>query len=107
MTSENKSERARFYRERDCRTLDYLGGDSPCLIPVSVHAGNDACLTLSGQLLLVTLANQLARVHQQVLFSLATPDAALLTRLCVTDPVLAMRYRNCWNELIRMAHLTS
>ena len=79
VTNENKSERGRFYRERDCRTVDYLGVDSPGRIPVSVHAGNDACSTRSGQLLLVTLANQLARVHQYVRFSLATADAALLT----------------------------
>ena len=79
MTNENNSERDRFYRERDCRTVDYLGGDSPAQIPISVHAGNDACSTRSGQLLLVTLANQLARIHQHVRFSLATPDADLLT----------------------------
>ena len=79
VTIEDNSERDRFYRERDRRTVDYLEGASPCRIPVSVHAGNDACLTRSGQLLLVTLANQLARVHQHVRFSLATPTAALLT----------------------------
>ena len=80
MTNKSNSERDRFYRERDCRTIDYLGGDSQGRIPVSVHAHNDACSTRSGQLLLVTLANQLARVHQQVRVSLAIPDAALLTR---------------------------
>ena len=79
MTNENNSERDRFYRERDSRTVDYLAVDSPGRIPVSVHASNDACSTRSGQLLLVTLANQLARVHQHVRFSLATPDVALLT----------------------------
>ena len=73
------SERDRFYRERDLRTLEYLEGDSPSQIPVSVHADNEACLVRSGQLLLMTLANQLARVHQHVCFSLAVPDAKLLT----------------------------
>ncbi len=79
MTNENNSEQDRFYRERDSRTIEYLGGDSPSRIPISIHADIDACSTHSGQLLLVTLANQLARVHQQVRFSLAIPDTALLT----------------------------
>ncbi len=70
---------ARFYQERDARTLAFLGADSPRDLSVSVHAGEDACWTHPGQLLLVTLANQLTRFHRRVYFSLTSPSAALLT----------------------------
>ena len=78
MTNERSDRRARFYLERDSRTIDYLESDSPGRIPVSVHATDDACSTQSGQLLLLALANQLARIHRNVCFSLSTPNAALL-----------------------------
>ena len=68
----------RFYRERDSRTADYLGSASPFLVPVSVHVSADACETQSGQLLLATLVNQLARVHRELHFALSTPNAPLL-----------------------------
>ncbi len=75
---------ARFYEVRDRRTVEYLArGRSPLLLPVTIHAGQDACSTKAGQLALLTLANQLARVHRTLHFSLSAPDAALLTRpLC-------------------------
>ena len=77
-------ERDRFYQERDRRTIEYVHGDrSPYLIPVSVHAGRDVCSTQAGQLLLVSMANQMARVHRHLRFSLAEPDGPLLTHaLC-------------------------
>lgn len=74
------TEEARFYAERDRRTIDFVQGDYLRDVRVSVHAGHDVCSTQPGQLLLVTLANQLARVHRCVRFSLAFADAPLLTR---------------------------
>ena len=84
---EVNQERERFYQERDRRTIEYLDGDhSPYLVPVSVHAGQDVCLTQAGQLLLVGMANQMARVHRHLRFSLAEPDSALLTHaLCNSE----------------------
>ncbi len=79
MTDDNYiAQSERFYRERDSRTEDYLGDASPALMPVSLHASADACETRSGQLLLVTLANQLARVHRELRFALSAPGAPLL-----------------------------
>ena len=79
MTDGPVSERERFYRERDFRTSEYLGTDSPAKTPVSVHVSADACETQSGQLLLLALVNQLARIHRELRFVVAAPDAALLT----------------------------
>ena len=77
-------ERRRFYEERDLRTIAYLGGgESPHRVTVSVHAGQDACDTQAGHLLLLALANQMARTHRGLRFSLAEPDRPLLIRsLC-------------------------
>ena len=71
----------RFYELRDLRTVEYFagGGASQLLRPVSVHAGQDACSTRTGQLLLVALANQMARIHRRLHFVLDVPDAGLLT----------------------------
>ena len=71
-------EAERFYRERDRRTTDYLGSIVLASTNVSVHVSADACEAESGQLLLLTLANQLARIHREIHFGLATPDARLL-----------------------------
>ena len=79
MTDEDFPERDRFYRERDSRTSNYLGSDSPAKAPVSVHVSADASETQSGQLLLVTLVNQLARIHRELRFAVDSPDTALLT----------------------------
>ena len=78
MTENYTSLCERFYRERDCRTEDYLGGTSPALTPLSLHASDDACETQSGQLLLVTLVNQLARVHRELRLALSAPSAPLV-----------------------------
>ena len=78
MTENYTSLCERFYRQRNCRTEDYLGGASPALTPVSLHASDDACETQSGQLLLVTLVNQLARVHRELRFALSAPSAPLV-----------------------------
>ena len=74
------TEEARFYEERDRRTIDFVQGDYLRDVCVSVHAGHDVCSTQPGQLLLVTLANLLARVHRCVRFSLTLADAPLLTK---------------------------
>ena len=77
MMTETKTDRQRFYRERDRRTVDYLEHDFSGRAPVTIHGGKDACSTEAGQLALIALANQLARVHQNVRFSLAEANAPL------------------------------
>lgn len=78
MTVDHTSMSERFYSERDSRTADYLGDASPFLVPISVHVSADACETQSGQLLLATLVNQLARVHRELHLALSAPDVPLL-----------------------------
>ena len=78
MTDNNTFESERFYRERDSRTADYLGSKSPALVPVSLHVSHEACETHSGQLLLITLVNQLARIHREIHFELSAPNVDLL-----------------------------
>lgn len=79
MADNTISESERFYLERDRRTEAYIGNDSAFLMPVSIHASADACESQSGQLLLLTLVNQLARLHRKLDIALAVPEAILLT----------------------------
>ena len=79
MTDSLLAERERFYCERDSRTENYLEDNSPMRAQVSLHVSTDACETQSGQLLLLALVNQLARIHRELRFVLAAPDTALLT----------------------------
>ena len=79
MTDNMLANRDRFYRERDSRTSDYLKGNSPADAPVSIHVSTDVCDTQSGQLLLLTLVNQLARIHRELRLVLSAPNRSLLT----------------------------
>ena len=79
MTDDYVSERERFYRERDSRTSNYLGNNSPARASVSVHVSADACETQPGQHLLLALVNQLARIHRKLSFALDSPNAVLLS----------------------------
>ena len=79
MTEGYPLESERFYRERDLRTFDYLGSNSLAKVPVSVHVSNDVCKKQSGQLLLLTLVNLLARIHRELYIALPEPDTKLLT----------------------------
>ena len=77
MTPSQESEHERFYRQRDVRTVDYLGSGWDVCAPISVDAGDDVCTTPAGQLALLTLANQLMRVHRVIHVSLSEPDAVI------------------------------
>lgn len=78
MTDNHTSLRNRFYRERDSRTESYLAHVSPAPVPISIHASADVCESKSGQLLIVTLVNQLARIHRDLRLALAAPDTELM-----------------------------
>jgi hypothetical protein len=73
---------ARFYRERDRRTLQY--GADPAVLerPVAVQIGEDAAATQAGQVTILALVNMLARVHRRLVLSM--PDGPLLARSLVT-----------------------
>ena len=78
MTRARDTDRTRFYQLRDARTVDYLNTDWVVDAAVSIEAGDDACLTRAGQLLLITLVNQLMRFHRDVRVSVSNPDAPIL-----------------------------
>jgi hypothetical protein len=66
-----------FYKLRDLRTDEYVGEQPYGLVPVHVGVGAEVSGTPAGQLALLALANQLARVHRQITFDIGTPDARL------------------------------
>lgn len=66
-----------FYRERDKRTREYVGGTGFQVRPVHVAIDRSGCETPAGQLALLALANQLVRVHRRITFDVAVPDAVL------------------------------
>ena len=70
--------RERFYRERDVRTVDYLGSPWPVDRVIFVEAGDDACSSPAGQLALLTLINQLARFFRDIRVAASDPDAPIL-----------------------------
>ena len=69
--------RACFYRERDARTTDYFGATWNVGRAVLLEAGHDGCSTSAGQLALLTLTNQLARIFREIRVTLSNPDASL------------------------------
>lgn len=69
-----------FYRRRDERSVAYTGRSLAGLPPVHVAIDAASCATAAGQLLLLALANQLARVFRRISFGLAAGDRATLAR---------------------------
>jgi hypothetical protein len=66
----------RFYCERDRRTGEYLGsGVGEC--PVHVAIDRASARSPTGQLLLLALANQLARVHRRITFDIPMPEVSV------------------------------
>jgi hypothetical protein len=78
-----------FYRERDQRSLECGALTDALKRPVVVIAGNDAEHTLAGQVVLLALANLLARVHRQVAFVLSSSDVPLRVWSMLDGPTLA------------------
>jgi hypothetical protein len=75
------NDRARFYRERDRRSLQY--GADPAVLerPVAVYVGEDAAATRAGQVTVLALINMLARVHRRLILTI--PAGPLLARCLV------------------------
>lgn len=69
-----------FYRSRDQRTLEYLNAPVQTGVSVYVEIDAAACGSEPGQLALLSLANQLARVHRRITFALADPAVPVVAR---------------------------
>jgi molybdopterin/thiamine biosynthesis adenylyltransferase len=69
---------ANFYELRDRRTKEYLQGDEIGIAPLHVAIDAEAADSRPGQLALLSIANQLARVHRQISFDLPDPNAPVL-----------------------------
>jgi hypothetical protein len=67
-----------FYRLRNRRTTEYVDGAEIGNAPVHVAIDAGAAECGPGQLTLLALANQLARVHRQISFHIQTPDVPVL-----------------------------
>ena len=68
-----------FYNERDHRTRQYIGADlQGSTMPIGVFAGHDVINSPAGQVMLLSLANLLARVHRNISFVLPRTQAHLL-----------------------------
>ena len=97
MTRIREADRIRFYQLRDARTVEYLERDWIDGKSVLIQAGDDACLTRAGQLLLVTLVNLLMRFHRDVHVSVSNPDAPILV------PALCSG-ANLGDEMLKLAN---
>jgi len=72
---------SQFYAQRDLRTVEYVGNQPFDAKPVHVAIDDKAATTPAGQLALLALANQLARVHRRITFALSTPSIPLCVRV--------------------------
>lgn len=71
---------AQFYQLRDRRSVEYLGQAIGDLAPVHVAIDAAAASTAAGQLALLALANQLARISRRISFELPDPGVMVLAR---------------------------
>jgi hypothetical protein len=69
-----------FYTLRDLRTDEYISGAEISTRPVYVAIDQQAADTPAGQFALLTLANQLVRVHREIAFDIPNPDTPVAVR---------------------------
>lgn len=69
-----------FYRSRDQRTLEYLNVPVQTGLLVYVEIDEAACRSEPGQLALLSLANQLSRVHRRITFALADSAVPIVAK---------------------------
>ena len=84
-----------FYRQRNPRTQEYIGNEHFDTLPVHVAIDSRTVALPSGQFALLALANQLARIHRRINFSLPSSPTPLripypFSRPTVAETVLAM-----------------
>ncbi len=75
MNTDSSTLEATFYLQRDGRTAEVLGRPVSAAVPVHLVGGSIGCTSRAGQVLLLALANQVARVHRTVTLQLANPRA--------------------------------
>jgi ThiF family len=78
-----------FYRLRDLRTVEYAGDQPFNAYPVHVEIDDTTAHKPAGQVALLALANQLARVHRRITFGLRTPSIPLRIAHPFGAPTLA------------------
>jgi len=66
-----------FYRQRDRRTMEYLGREAFGPAPVHIAIGPSAASTAAGQLTAIALVNLVARVHRDVTIDLPASSAGV------------------------------
>jgi hypothetical protein len=79
---------SQFYPQRDLRTVEYVENQPLDAQPVHVAIDDKAAAAPAGQLALLALANQLARVHRRITFALGTPSAPVLVGNPFSAPTL-------------------
>lgn len=77
-----------FYRERDRRTNAYLSSQGRKDMPVCIEVAPEAVETPAGQLLLLGLANQTARIHREICFAVEDPETQLNVRVPFAENTL-------------------
>ena len=77
-----------FYRERDLRTAEYIGNHDFEVWPAHVAIDAEAATEPPGQLALLALANQLARVHRHITFDVPTTPILLRVPIRFARPTL-------------------
>jgi ThiF family len=78
-----------FYCKRDLRTTEYMRNHPFEILPVHVGIDSAAASEPAGQLALLALANQLARVHRHVTFDLPSSNISLRIRNLFAQPTLS------------------
>jgi hypothetical protein len=66
-----------FYQERDRRTDAYFDREGRKDARIGIEVGREVVETPAGQLALLALANQAARIHRRIHFSVGNPEADL------------------------------
>jgi hypothetical protein len=77
-----------FYEERDQRTTEYAGSILFNSFPVHISIDPECSSEAAGQLALLALINQVARVHRRITVSLAEIEIPLLTNAVVPSSSL-------------------
>lgn len=72
---------AAFYRERDDRSVEYMGPIDWAGLPVGIAIDEVTASSRPGQVALLALINMAARLHRHIL--VAVPDVSLLARTLV------------------------
>jgi hypothetical protein len=82
-----------FYRERDRRTDAYFDREGRKDAPIGIEVGREAVETPAGQLTLLALANQAARIHRRIHFTVEKPEADLQATVPFAEATLGETLR--------------